>query len=37
MATWTTQARFDALLEEVLDLLTRPEAISRWALFRSRS
>ncbi len=31
MATWTTQARFNALPEEVLDLLTRPEAIRRWA------
>jgi uncharacterized protein YndB with AHSA1/START domain len=31
VATWTTQARFDALPEEVLDLLTQPEAIRRWA------
>ena len=31
MATWTTQARVDALPEQVLDLLTQPEAIRRWA------
>jgi uncharacterized protein YndB with AHSA1/START domain len=31
MATWTTQAHLDALPEEVLGLLTQPEAIRRWA------
>jgi hypothetical protein len=31
MGTWTTQARLKGHPEDVLELLTRPDAIARWA------
>lgn len=31
MGTWTTQARLHGHPEDVLELLTRPDAIARWA------
>ncbi len=33
MGTWTTQARMHGAPDHVLELLTRPEAIARWAPF----
>ncbi|MDQ6816092.1 MAG: hypothetical protein M3018_01625 [Actinomycetota bacterium] len=33
MGTWTTQARMVGPPDDVLEILTRPEAIARWAPF----
>jgi hypothetical protein len=31
MKTWTTEARVGGTPEDVLELLTEPDAIARWA------